>query len=147
MKLGYTNVKVFAGGYPAWKKYAGGTTNLTVAREVKKGDTEGSIDIPTFLKIIEQNPDHIMLIDVRDADEYARGHFKSAINIPVDDLEKKIKTLPLDKTIVFVCATGARSGESYYMVQDLRPQMKNVYYLEAEVTYKKDGSYKIKKTK
>ena len=146
MKLGYTNVKVFAGGYPAWKKYAGGT-NLAVAKEVKKGDTEGSIDIPTFLKIIEENPDHIMLIDVRDADEYARGHFKSAINIPVDDLEKKIKDLPLDKTIVFVCATGARSGESYYMVQDLRPQMKNVYYLEAEVIYQKDGSYKIKKTK
>ncbi len=146
MKLGYTNVKVFAGGYPAWKKYAG-HTNMAVAREVKKGDTEGSIDIAAFTKIIEEEPHRIILIDVRDADEYAKGHFKSAVNIPVDDLEKKLKSLPLDKTIVFVCSTGARSGESYYMAQDLRPQMKNVYYLEAEVTYKKDGSYKIKKTK
>ncbi len=144
-RLGYRNVKVFAAGYPAWKKYAG-HTNMAVAREIKKGDTEGSIDIATFTRFIEKDPDNIMLIDVRDGDEYAKGHFKGAVNIPVDFLEKKLKSLPTDKPIVFVCSTGARSGESYYMVQDLRPELKKVYYLEAEVTYNKDGSYKIKKT-
>jgi rhodanese-related sulfurtransferase len=112
---------------------------------MKQGTEEGSIDIATFKKTIEENPDSIMLIDVRDADEYAMGHFKTAVNIPVNDLEKKVATLPADKTIVFVCSTGARSGESFYMLQDLRPELKKVYYLEAECTYKKDGSYKIKK--
>ena len=83
------------------------------------------------------------MVDVRDPDEFATGAFKTAKNIPVDNLEKTIKTLPSDKPIVFVCATGARSGEAYYMVKDNRPDIKEVYYLEAEVTYKKDGSYKI----
>jgi hypothetical protein len=46
---------------------------------------------------------------------------------------------------VFVCNTGARSGEAYYMVQDIRPQLKKVYYLEAETIYNKDGSVKITK--
>ena len=50
--LGYCNVKVFAAGYPAWKKVAGDT--------------------------------------------------------------------------------GALSGEAYYMVKDLRPEIKAVYYLEAD---------------
>jgi len=86
-----------------------------------------------------------MLIDVRDPDEFAKGHFKNAVNIPVDQLEAKIPQLPKDKPVVFVCSTGARSGESYYMIQDIRPELKNVYYLEAEVTINKDGSYKIKK--
>jgi predicted sulfurtransferase len=85
------------------------------------------------------------LVDVRDPDEYAAGHFNSAINIPVDDLEQKVKTLPSDKPIVFVCSTGARSGESYYMIQDIRPVLKDVFFLEAEVTFSKDGSYKITK--
>ena len=85
-----------------------------------------------------------MLIDVRDADEFNKGSFKTAVNIPVDNLEDKIKTLPTDKPIVFVCGTGARSGESYYMVQDVRPELKNVYYLEGELTFKKDGSFEIK---
>jgi hypothetical protein len=46
---------------------------------------------------------------------------------------------------VFVCNTGAKSGEAYYMLQDLRTDLKKVYFLDAEVTYKKDGSYTIKK--
>ena len=83
---------------------------------------------------------------MRDPDEFASGHFQTAVNIPVDELEKKINTLPTEKPIIFVCSTGARSGESYYMLQDLKPNLKKVYYLEAEVTYSKDGSYTIKAT-
>ncbi|MGD8962204.1 MAG: rhodanese-like domain-containing protein [Desulfobacterales bacterium] len=75
----------------------------------------------------------------------AAGAFKTAVNIPTDELEKKIPTLATDKPIVFVCSTGARSGEAYYMVQDIRPELKKVYYLEAETIDNKDGSAKITK--
>jgi rhodanese-related sulfurtransferase len=132
---------VFAAGYPAWKKEMGGAAPVPV----KAGAEEGSIDIATFEKILKENPDSIYLIDVRDAVEYQKGHFKTAVNIPTDDLEKKVKELPSDKPIVFACNTGAKSGEAYYMLQDLRPELKEVYYLEATATYKKDGSYQIKK--
>ena len=74
----------------------------------------------------------ILLIDVRDPDEFKAGTFKSAVNIPTDDLEKEIKSLPTDKPIVFVCNTGAKSGEAYYMMKDMRPEVKDCYYLEAE---------------
>ena len=133
---------MFAAGYPAWKKVYG---EAPAAVAVKAGSAEGSIDIVTFEKIIKENPQSIMLIDVRDPDEYAAGSFKTAVNIPTDELEKKIATLPADKPIVFVCNTGARSGEAFYMVQDLRPELKEVYYLEAETIYNKDGSVKINK--
>ena len=112
---------------------------------VKAGTEEGSIDIATFKKILKENPQSIYLIDVRDDDEFKNGSFKTAVNIPVYMLEKKVKTLPANKPIVFVCSTGARSGESFYMLQDLRPELKKVYYLEAEITFKKDGAYDIKK--
>ena len=77
---------------------------------------------------------------MRDPDEFADGHFKTAVNIPVDQLEKKVNSLPTGKPIVFVCSTGARSGESFYMLQDMKPDLKKVYYLEAEVEYSNDGS-------
>jgi len=140
VQLGYTNAKVFDAGYPAWKQAYGAAP---AAVQVKAGGEEGSIDLATFKKIIKDNPQSIYLVDVRDADEFAAGHFQTAVNIPVDQLEGKIDTLPTDQPIVFVCSTGARSGESYYMLQDLKPDLKKVYYLEAEVEYKKDGSYKI----
>jgi len=146
--LGYTTVKVYAAGYPAWKAAygTGGAGSATMAAtKVKAGAEEGSIDTATFTKMVNENPDRMMLVDVRDPDEFTAGHFKTAVNIPVDQLEDKIKTLPADKPIVFVCGTGARSGESYYMVQDVRPELKNVYYLEGYLTFKKDGTYEITK--
>mgnify|MGYP003573179037 CR=1 FL=1 len=138
--MGYTNVKVFTTGYPSWKAYVG---KDGAGATVKAGEEEGSIDIEAFKQIVNDNPDSIYLVDVRDADEFATGSFKSAVNIPVENLEAKVKTLPTDRPIVFVCSTGARSGESFYMLQDLRPELKKVYYLEAEVTFKKDGTYTI----
>ena len=146
--LGYTNVKVFAAGFPAWKKAYGSTeaaSAKTTGSKIKTGEEEGSIDTAAFINIVNEKPESIMLIDVRDADEFASGSFKTAVNIPVDKLEAEIKTLPMDKPVVFVCGTGARSGESFYMVQDLRPEMKNVYYLEGYLTFKKDGSFAVAK--
>ncbi len=145
LALGYTNVKVFAKGYPAWKKVAGIAAQTPASKQIKAGAEEGSIDIAYFKKIMATNPKSIYLIDVRDKDEVATGTLKTAVNIPVDDLEDKIKSLPGDKPIVFICGTGARSGESFYMVQDIRPGLKNVYYLDAELTVRKDGSFSVKK--
>lgn len=139
--MGYKDVTVYAAGYPAWKKEMAAAAPV----QVTSGAEEGTIDIAAFEKILEENPDSIMLIDVRDPDEYAAGSFETAVNIPTDALEGKISSLPADKPVVFVCSTGARSGEAYYMVQDIRPELKNVYYLEAEITFAKDGSYTIKK--
>jgi rhodanese-related sulfurtransferase len=141
MALGYTNVVVFADGYPAWTAFMEQTGGA--APQVKAGKEEGSIDIGAFQDILKRRPESIYLVDVRDPDEFALGHFDSAVNIPVDKLEGKIATLPADKPVIFVCSTGARSGESYYMVKDLRPEMKEVYYLEALVTFSKDGTCTI----
>jgi rhodanese-related sulfurtransferase len=144
LDLGYTDVKVFSAGYPAWLAMQP-KTPAAAPVAMKAGKEEGSIDIAAFREIVTQRPESVYLIDVRDADEFEKGSFKTAVNIPVDTLEAKIKTLPGDKPILFVCGTGARSGESYYMVQDLRPELKQVYYLDAELTIKKDGSFEIKK--
>ncbi|MCB2148694.1 MAG: rhodanese-like domain-containing protein [Deltaproteobacteria bacterium] len=144
--MGYTNVKVFADGYPAWVAYAGKASTATVAATaIKGGVEEGSIDHAEFRRIVTENPESIYLVDVRDADEFKKGSLKTAVNIPVDNLEEKIKTLPADRPIVFICGTGARSGESFYMVQDVRPELKNVFYLDGEMSFNKDGSFDLKK--
>ena len=153
--LGYTNVKVYPEGYPGWVAAVGAPTVTAnaagaalvakpPANSIKAGKAEGTIDPAQFKKILAENPSQIMLIDVRDKNEYDKGTLKTAINIPVDDLEKKISALPADKPIVFVCGTGARSGESYYMVKDKRPELKEVYYLDGELTIHKDGTFVLK---
>lgn len=142
IEMGYTDVTVFTLGYPEWEKMYGGSANSVSA---KPGEIEGAIDLDRFTAIITDNPGSIMLVDVRDTDEFKKGSFKTAVNIPVENLDKKINDLPDNKPVVFVCATGARSGEAFYMVKDLRKNLKEVYYVDAGITFKSDGKYEIKK--
>jgi rhodanese-related sulfurtransferase len=146
VQLGYKKVYVFGAGYPAWEKIAGASAAaLTTA--IPAGKEEGTIDPDFFEKVLTENPQSILLIDVRKPAEYEAGHFKTAVNMPVNDVQKKGATLSTEKPIVFVCNTGALAGESYYLMKDARPGLKNVYYLDVPVHYNKDGSYKIIKKK
>jgi rhodanese-related sulfurtransferase len=48
-------------------------------------------------------------VDVRTPSEFAGKKIKGFQNIPLASLEKRIKELKLDKTVVVICASGARS--------------------------------------
>lgn len=49
-----------------------------------------------------------IVVDVRGADEFARGAVPGAINIPVDDLRARLAELPPDRPIVAYCQVGMR---------------------------------------
>jgi rhodanese-related sulfurtransferase len=61
----------------------------------------------------------------------------------VEEVQENIDEFEGDKPIVFVCSTGARSGECFYMMLDKREELKEVYYIEATIEYEEDGGYKI----
>ena len=52
----------------------------------------------------------VVFIDVRRPDEYAEGHIKDAVFMPVDDVLNRVDELPQGKKLLFICAVGARSG-------------------------------------
>lgn len=51
----------------------------------------------------------VFLLDTRTAGEFAKGHTKGFINIPVDSLRERLSELPSDKPIYVMCQTGLRS--------------------------------------
>ncbi len=57
-----------------------------------------------------QNKEAI-IIDVRTPGEYRDGHIPGVVNIPVDELEKRIGEIPKDKKVVLICRTGSRSAQ------------------------------------
>jgi rhodanese-related sulfurtransferase len=153
-KLGYTNVKTYPEGYPGWSKaYPSATAAETAApaaapakqvADIVPGKEKGSISNASFEKLVREAPGAVLFVDVRDPNEYARGHLKGAINIPINELEKKLDTLPTDKPVIYLCATGARSGEAYDATSTLRGEVRS-YFLDAEITFEADGSYQFKK--
>jgi len=130
--LGYTNVKVFQAGYPAWNK-AFGQEGLSI----REGGEEGAITIASFMDTLKNHPEDVYLIDVRDQGEVdIDGTFATARVIPIDTLLPQIADLPNDKPTIFFCANGARAGEAYDFVNMKRNDMK-AYFLEAVVAFKK----------
>ena len=60
--------------------------------------------IPALLK-----KQDITLVDARTKVEYDRGHIEGFINIPVDELRKKMKILDPSRPIYVMCQSGIRS--------------------------------------
>lgn len=52
------------------------------------------------------------LLDVRRDQEFASGHLKGAVHIPLSDLSSRILEVPKDKPIVVYCRSGARSSRA-----------------------------------
>ena len=54
-----------------------------------------------------------IILDVRSKGEFAGGHIKGSINIPVDQLANNLSKLKdKNKTIITCCASGMRSGSA-----------------------------------
>lgn len=50
------------------------------------------------------------IIDVREPEEFAQGHIKGAKNIPLGDIEKRMREIKRDKPVLVVCRSGRRSA-------------------------------------
>jgi rhodanese-related sulfurtransferase len=62
----------------------------------------------------------VVIVDVRRPDEWTGeyGHIDTAQLIVLDTLPMHLEELPKDKTIVFVCRSGARSAQAAAFAQE-----------------------------
>lgn len=53
-----------------------------------------------------------IVVDVRTEGEFAGGHLKNSVNIPLDKLSKNLSRLKKNKPIIVCCASGMRSSSA-----------------------------------
>jgi len=68
---------------------------------------------------IDSAPPNAVLIDVREPEEFARGHVPSAVSLPQAELANRLNEIPRDRPILTICQSGMRSLRS---AQFLRQQ-------------------------
>lgn len=56
--------------------------------------------------------DGAQIIDVRTPQEYAGGHVKGSVNIPLNELQANLKKIKKDKPVITCCASGMRSSSA-----------------------------------
>jgi len=147
--LGYTNVKTFAAGWPAWKHASkrafalvdpnnmGGTAPAAEAMIV-----EGEIDADLFKKMLSNPSPKVLIVDVRPADEFKQGHLPGAINILDETVGKNIDKFAAADKVVFYCNTGSRAAIAYYEAEAAGLKEKCAF-LNKNVVIETDGTFAI----
>lgn len=100
LRIGFESVVGYVhGGFGAWAEAgrpteAGGALEATgLARALSAGGPEAPI-----------------VIDVRQASEYESGHVPGALSIGAGDLPDRLDSLPRDRPIATICASGYRAS-------------------------------------
>lgn len=68
------------------------------------------IDIETLQNRLEN--EEIILLDVREVNEYEGGHIKGAVNAPLSSLDETELSYPKDEPIYVICRSGNRSAQA-----------------------------------
>lgn len=72
---------------------------------------EGST-APTETSIKNQVNNGAFVVDVRTPEEFAEGSFPGAVNIPLDEVEKRVDEFKGKKSVVVFCRSGKRSAQA-----------------------------------
>ena len=61
-------------------------------------------------ELLTGNESKYLVVDLRSAEDYAKGHVKGAVNIPLAQLPQNLDKLPMDKTLMLYCYSGQTSA-------------------------------------
>ncbi|MGO5029594.1 FAD-dependent oxidoreductase [Candidatus Agathobaculum pullicola] len=84
-----------------------------VFRQVRVDEVRGLVESGAYI------------IDVREANEYAAGHIKTAINIPLSQLRERLDEIPTDRPVYLHCRSAQRSYNACLALQG--HNFRNIY--------------------
>ncbi|MGO4326487.1 rhodanese-like domain-containing protein [Cupriavidus sp. 2TAF22] len=98
-------IAVVSGGLLAWPAISRGTSGK-------------SVNPASATQMI--NKRNAVVVDIREATEYAKGHLPQAKSAPLADLANRAAGLAKDKSvpIIVVCQTGQRSGKGQAVLKE-----------------------------
>ncbi|MEA1914391.1 MAG: rhodanese-like domain-containing protein [Campylobacterota bacterium] len=160
--LGYSKVLVYAAGIPQWQKKGFEIqSNIKKVKKTQKSkeyivvnavqlvieqeDNAGMVYGPFFLDVVDNKIPNMVLVDVRDAEDFQEGTIKGAVNIALEQLKPKEfieevnKILNDGKKVIFICSSGARSTEAMTLIQETGKNLDKVFFADANIDCDKKG--------
>jgi rhodanese-related sulfurtransferase len=138
---GYRSVAIYPGGLAAWQARGGevetgpARTSITYGGRIEIGDVK-----PAEYKLALESTVSVIFVDVRTGGEFARGHLARSINIPLEELPRRLGELPKNKILIINCSNGVRAEMAYDF---LKQREYRVVYLKAPISFAGDGSFTI----
>ena len=86
-----------------------------------------NISMRQLERILDAGGGHYILVDVRENEEYRRGHLEGAVNLPYEELFRAPELLSKDKIILVYCAHGSNSMLAARELSGIGYRTVNVY--------------------
>ena len=69
----------------------------------------------------------LVLVDVREPNEWEAGHIEGARHIPLSQVPQRLGEIPTDRDVVMICRSGGRSGRAQeFLLQNGYTRVKNM---------------------
>ena len=114
---GFKTVAMVKGNYQGWLASGGKvesgpifSNEISWVRQLGKGE----VSVEEFRQAVKGERPDVFVIDARTKEEVADlGIFTNTVNIPLDEIPKRMNELPKNKKIFVHCSTGARADLAY----------------------------------
>ena len=114
---GFNTVALVKGNYQGWVASGGAVeTGPIFSNEIKwvRKLGKGEVSVDEFRKAVKGELPDTFVIDARTPEEIKElGIFTNTVNIPLDEIPKRMSEIPKDKRIFIHCSTGARADLAY----------------------------------
>lgn len=67
-------------------------------------------DVPAVS--VSELPEDVVLLDVREHDEWVAGHAPGAVHVPLAQVPARLDEIPSDEVVHVVCRSGGRSAQA-----------------------------------
>jgi len=138
---GYVNTTILDGGFPAWVRGAYHTDSGAprAAINFTRKPLPGSVTADEFKRLVALGS--VVVVDVREADEVAKGMIPGAIHIPLSKFNEEAEKLSPQDEILIHCAVGLRARMAYIRLKVRGYE--HVQFLNDNIVIRKDGTYCI----
>ena len=82
---------------------------VNMAGMISQDVLQGDVQLAQWSEIATLDPAKTFLLDVRRADERAKGFIPGSVHIPLDQIRSRLNELPRDREIIAYCQSGQRS--------------------------------------
>ena len=113
------NLFIGCGSNNTESKDANTQTSSESSSKIQSEEVSRDISIDESKKLINQG-EVTLILDVRDADEFAKGHLKNAIQIPVKELKENLNDIEKfkDELVLVYCRSGKKSAEAINILKE-----------------------------
>jgi rhodanese-related sulfurtransferase len=112
----FKNIYYLEGGFEAWKKEFGSTIS---AGDPTSFSDQAKVNYIASVELKKISDQKLTIIDLRKSPEFSSGHLVGAINIPLEELEKRSKEIPFNRKTILYATTGIDAFKGAVRLFDL----------------------------